>query len=240
MAGILVIAEARQGELREVSFELIGAALAVKPQAGGPVKVAIVDADAARHAAALGSDGVDEVLAVQSPLPDFEAHVEQRALEALIEQERPELIIAAHSIDALGFAPALAAAGGDGFDSDGVALRWDDGPVATRGAYGDKLLAEYDFPGKEATVLLLRVGLVSPAAPGSGSVPVREVEIDGLAERLLYTSDAADDPLCVVLGGRRIIKDNTPVFLVRYGVLPDRTHFSIVRPRHVDVFELLP
>jgi electron transfer flavoprotein alpha subunit len=182
MAGILVIAEARQGELREASFELIGAALALQSQSDGPVRVAIVDADAAKHAVALGSEGVDEVLAVQSPLPSFEAHVAQRAFEALIEQERPELVIAAHSIDALGFAPALAAAGGYGFASDVVALGWDDGPLATRGAYGDKLLAEYDFSGKEVTVLLLRVGLVSPAAPGSGGVPVREVEIDGLAD----------------------------------------------------------
>jgi len=182
MAGILAIAEARQGALREVSFELIGAALALKSDSGGPVKVAIVDADAAEHATALGADGVDEVLAVRSPLRDFEAHVEQRALEAVIEQERPELVIAAHSIDALGFAPALAAAGGFGFASDVVTLRWDDGPVATRGAYADKLLAECDFPGKKTTVVLLRVGLVAPAPAGSGGVTVRQVEVEGLAD----------------------------------------------------------
>jgi electron transfer flavoprotein alpha subunit len=175
-----VVAEARQGQLREVSFELIGAALELKREAGGPVKVAIVDAEAARHAAALGSDGVDEVLVVPSPLPGFEAHVEQRALEALIEQEQPAVVLAAHSIDALGFAPALAAAGGLGFASDVIALRWEDGPIATRGAYGDKLLGEYDFPGKQTTVLLLRVGIFAPVEPGSGAVPVREVTIDGL------------------------------------------------------------
>jgi electron transfer flavoprotein alpha subunit len=182
MAGILVVAEARQGELREVSFELIGAALELGSQAGGPVNVAIVDAEPGRHAAALGSDGVDEVVAVTSPIPDFEAHVEQRAIEKLIEQEHPAVVLAAHSIDALGHAPALAAANGLGFASDVVALRWEDGLVATRGAYGDKLLADYDFPGKETTVLLLRVGIFAPAQPGSGAVAVREVAVDGLAE----------------------------------------------------------
>ena len=36
MSGILVVAESRRGELREVSLELVGAALALKDQAGGP------------------------------------------------------------------------------------------------------------------------------------------------------------------------------------------------------------
>ena len=35
MSGILVVAETRRGELREVSLELISAALAVKDAAGG-------------------------------------------------------------------------------------------------------------------------------------------------------------------------------------------------------------
>jgi electron transfer flavoprotein alpha subunit len=182
LGGIIVIAEARRGELREVSFELIGAALEIKQRAGGPLSVAIVDADPGAHAAALGSEGVDGVLAVPSPLPDFEAHVAQRAIEGLIEQEQPALILAAHSIDALGFAPALAASGGLGFASDVTGLSWEDGPVATRGAYSDKLLAEYDFPGKQCTVLLLRVGIFAPASPGSGGVAVREVSVDGLAD----------------------------------------------------------
>jgi electron transfer flavoprotein alpha subunit len=182
MPGILVIAEARRGELREVSFELISAALQIKDQAGGPLAVAIIDGEPRRHADALGSDGVDEVLAVKSPADDFEAHVVQRAVEGLIEQERPALILALHSIDALGFAPAVAAAGGLGFASDVISVRWEDGPVAVRGAYGDKLAAEYDFPGKDCTLLLLRVGSFEAAEPGSGGASVREVEIDGLAD----------------------------------------------------------
>jgi electron transfer flavoprotein alpha subunit len=183
MAGILVIAEARQGELRDVSFELIGAALEAGRQSGGPVSVAIIDAEASRHAAALGSDGVDEVLSVTAPVPEYEAHVAQRALEGLIEHEQPEVVLLAHSIDALGFAPAVAAAAGLGFASDVTVLRWDGGPVATRGAYGDKLVAEYDFPGKSCTLLLLRAGTFAPATPGSGGVPAREValELDGVA-----------------------------------------------------------
>ena len=72
-----------------MSFELITAARELKERVGGPLAVAIIDADAGAHAAALGSDGVDEVLAVSSPVGQFEAHVAQRALEGLLESERP-------------------------------------------------------------------------------------------------------------------------------------------------------
>ncbi|MGH2872156.1 MAG: electron transfer flavoprotein subunit alpha/FixB family protein, partial [Solirubrobacteraceae bacterium] len=129
-----------------------------------------------------GSVGVDQVLTVRSPLEPFEAHVAGRALSALIEDLRPSLVLASHSIDSLGYAPAVAASDGLGFSSDVTGIGWDGGPIARRGAYGDKLVAEYEFPGKETTLLLLRAGTFEPAAPGSDA-PVRElsVQLDGVA-----------------------------------------------------------
>jgi electron transfer flavoprotein alpha subunit len=178
MAGLLVIAEARRGALRDVTFELIAAALALKDGAGGSVAVAIVDADASSHAPALAASGVDEVLSVTSPVAQFEAHVAGRALQELIERERPRLVLAAHSIDALGYAPAVAAVMGLGFATDVTGVCWEEGPVAARGAYGGKLVDELGFPGKQCTLLLLRAGTFAPVASGAGQAPVREVEID--------------------------------------------------------------
>jgi electron transfer flavoprotein alpha subunit len=64
-----------------------------------------------------------------------------------------------------------------------TALAWEDGPVATRGAYGDKLVGEFDFPGKATTLLLLRAGTFTPARPGSGGASARDVvvDLDGVA-----------------------------------------------------------
>lgn len=185
MASIMVLAEARRGELRDVSLELITAANEVKSRAGAELAVALIDPEPDRHAARLAAAGVDEVLTVRSPVQQFEPHVWARAVQALIERNRPALVLAAHSIDALGFAPAVAATGELGFLSDVTALSWEDGPVATRGAYGDKLVAEYEFPGKATTLLLVRAGTFAPAqADGNGAgAPVTEVsvELDGVA-----------------------------------------------------------
>jgi electron transfer flavoprotein alpha subunit len=196
MAGILVIAETRRGELRDVTFELIGAAAGLTAQSGGPLTVALIDAEPERFSDRLGSAGVDEVVVVRSPLPQFEAHVSQHALAALIEDLNPSLVLAAHSIDSLGFAPAAAASGALGFASDVTAIGWEDGPIATRGAYADKLVAEYDFPGKKTTILLLRAGTFEPALPGS-QAPVRELTaaLEGVActEHVGYQEVEAGD-----------------------------------------------
>jgi electron transfer flavoprotein alpha subunit len=183
MSGVLVVAEARRGELREVSLELITAARQVKNAAGGRLAVVLIDADAPAHAAALAADGVDEVLTVSSPAAHFEAHIAGRALSALIEAEHPALVLLGHTIDSMGFGPAVAARGRLGFASDVVALDWDDGPIVRRGAYGDKLLDELEFPDKACTLLMLRPGSFTPATPAAGAgAAVRAVELPGLLD----------------------------------------------------------
>jgi electron transfer flavoprotein alpha subunit len=173
MSGILVVAESRRGELREVSLELVGAALQLKDQAGGPVKVATVGGSAD----GLGAEGVDEVLTVAAPTEHFEAHVHAGALEALIEQESPSVVILGHTIDSLGFGPAVAAKLGLGFASDVTALGWEGGPIATRGGYGGKVEVELEFPGKDTVLLMLRAGAFDPAET-AGAPDTQAVEVD--------------------------------------------------------------
>jgi electron transfer flavoprotein alpha subunit len=98
-------------------------------------------------------------------------------VEDLIEAEGPGLVLLGHTIDSLGFGPAVAARRGLGFASDVVSVSWEDGPVASRGAYGDKLVAELEFPGKQCTLLMVRPGSFELAEAG-GSVATRTVDLD--------------------------------------------------------------
>jgi electron transfer flavoprotein alpha subunit len=175
--GTLVIAETRRGELREVSLELLTAANELAA-AGGPVRIVVIDPDPQRFDSDLTCDGLDEVLLVKAPMEHFEAHAWQRAIEAVIESERPAIVLAGHTIDSLGFAPAVAARLGLGFATDITAIRWADGPSVIRGAYGEKLRAELDFPGKACTLLTVRVGIFPPAVTGAGAVSTRELQVD--------------------------------------------------------------
>jgi electron transfer flavoprotein alpha subunit len=222
MSGILVVAETRRGELRDVSLELVSAAGEVKQSAGGRLVVAVIGADGERFASDLAAEGVDEVLTVSTPTAQFEAHVWQRALEALIDSEQPALVLLGHTIDSIGFAPAVAARAGLGFASDVTAISWPDGPRALRGAYGDKLQAELEFPGKACTLVTVRPGIFPVAAAGSGSAPARAVSIDldGAArtEHVEYLEVAAGDvditkaEFLLSIGRGIEDKDNIPRF----------------------------
>ncbi|HYB25249.1 MAG TPA: electron transfer flavoprotein subunit alpha/FixB family protein [Solirubrobacteraceae bacterium] len=221
MSGILVLAETRRGELRDVSLELVSAAREVKESAGGRLTVAVIGADAEVFAGDLAAEDVDEVLTVSAPTEQFEAHVWQRALGALIESEQPALVLLGHTIDSIGFAPAVAARAGLGFGTDVTAISWADGPRARRGAYGDKLVAELEFPGKECTLLTVRPGIF-PVAAGSGSAPRRPmlVDLDGAArtEHVEYLDVAAGDvditkaEFLLSIGRGVEDKDNIPRF----------------------------
>jgi electron transfer flavoprotein alpha subunit len=175
MSGVLVVAETRRDELREASLEAVGAGARVKERCGGPLRVAIVHPDPGRFATALSVEGVDELLLVSSPVEEFEPEVSSQAVGDLIQAEQPALVLVPHSIDGMGFAPALAARLALGFASDVSALEWDDGPLATRGAFGGKLETLLDFPGKATTLLMLRAGAYPPAG-GQGAPAVRSSE----------------------------------------------------------------
>jgi electron transfer flavoprotein alpha subunit len=222
MSGVLVMAEERRGELRDISLELISAARTIKEAAGGPLTVAVVAADAAALAGGLSVDGVDEILTVTAPTQHFEAHAAQRALEALIDEVDPAVVLLGHTIDSLGYAPAVAARRGLGFASDVTAVAWEDGPIATRGAYGDKLLAELEFPGRDRTLLMVRAGAFEPAT-GAAGAEVRAVDVaftadDVRTEHVEFREAAAGDvditsaDVLLSIGRGIEDKDNIPQF----------------------------
>jgi electron transfer flavoprotein alpha subunit len=198
MAGVLVIAEADAGGLRAVSFELIAAGVQLADGGRGPVQVLIVSRDAARHAAELSVPGVDEVLTLDPAVEHFEPHLHASAVKAVIEAERPRLVLAADSADAMAYAPAVAAELGLGFVSGATGVAWADGaPVVTQPVYGDRLVAQLDFPGKETVLVMIRSGAYDPSSAGGGSAAVREpaVTLDtaGLLTEHLGYSRAVDE-----------------------------------------------
>ncbi len=240
MTDTLVVVETRRGELREVSLELLGAALELKDESGGRLLVAVLDHEPERFAQAVSADGVDELLLVPTPSEHFEAHVSQRVLEELIEAERPGLVLLGHTIDSLGFGPAVAARRGLGFASDVISVTWDDGPVAGRGAYGDKLLAELEFPAKDCTLLMLRPGTFIPAAVGAQAASARTVELalDGVAETEHVGFEEAQDadvditkaPFLVSIGRGVEDKDEIP----RFEALAERLGATLSVSRGLD------
>lgn len=163
MRTILVVAEHRRGELRPISLELITAAQGLR-HADDKVVVALIGSKADALAPAVSVAGVDEVVTIKTASEEFDPDIFQAAVAHLIDARKPAVVLLAHSVDSLGYAPALAREGSLGFSTDVFKLEWDgEDLVATRAGYNQKVNVEVDFPGKTCVVLTLRGSVFKPA-----------------------------------------------------------------------------
>lgn len=135
---VLVLGEARDGQLRNVSFEAIAAGKTVAE--GGEVVGVLLG----ESVSSLGNDlyqyGADKVVAVEdSKLAQYTPDGFSQALMAVIEQENPEGIIFGHTSLGKDLAPKIASKLGSGLISDAVAVEEAGGNlVFTRPIYSGK------------------------------------------------------------------------------------------------------
>jgi electron transfer flavoprotein alpha subunit len=189
--GTIVVAEHVRGQLRDVTLECVTAATSL----GRPVTVVVVASDPAGIAQAADVAGVDEIVAVRVDAAEFSSDATVAAVEEIVQEARPALVLTGFTVNAMGWAPALAARHGLGFASDVVAVREDGGaPVAERELYGAKVRAELGFPGHETVVLMLRPTTWQPAqGAGSASVSERSVEAVSRTSHLEFVEQTATD-----------------------------------------------
>jgi electron transfer flavoprotein alpha subunit len=174
---VLVIAEHVRGQLRDVTYELITAGASL----GGPVAVAVISPTP--DAFDLKRAGVDEVVHVSAGPPDFESDVYQQALETLIAERHPDVVLVGFTVSSIGYAPAVVAKLGLGFASDVFAVRREgEAILATRAFYGSKVHAELDFAAGRPVLLMLRPTTWPPAEAG-GAPKVTQQAVSVAASR---------------------------------------------------------
>lgn len=136
---ILVLADLRNGGLRNVTFEALSAAKNLTE--GGEVYAAILGGTGvAAHADAVAQYGADKVFVVEhAALDNYVPEAYAKALEAVIKEANPNLVFLAHSAIGRDLAPRLAARFGAGQVSDIINVELDGGQlVFTRPIYAGK------------------------------------------------------------------------------------------------------
>ena len=118
---VLVLGEAREGALRNVSYESIAAAKQISD--GGEV-VAVLLGDAVQNLAAeLGKYGADRVITVEHPhLKQYTSDGYGQAFMAVIDQENPEAIVFGHTALGKDLSPKIASKLQIGLISDVTAI----------------------------------------------------------------------------------------------------------------------
>jgi len=135
---VLVVAEARDGSLRNVSFEALTAAQRIAE--GGEIIAVAFGSDAANYVADLGKYGASKVYAVaHKELDTYTTDAYFQALRQVIEDVQPEAILMPHTAVGKDLAPRVAARLGLGLVSDVIDVQVEGGDVVfTRPIYAGK------------------------------------------------------------------------------------------------------
>lgn len=172
MHEIFVLAEHRQGELRDVNFEL----LTLAGTLGGKVTSVLLGSGTDDFAGKLAGFA-DKVLVVDDPMfADFNATAYQAALKALIEQEKPHLVLIPNTGQGVDVLASLAIEMNAPFTSDVIALEIEgEKPVATRQYYGGKINGRIEFKDGDVYMIGIREGAI-PCGEGGKSGEIVKVD----------------------------------------------------------------
>ena len=209
---VLVLGEAREGALRNVSFEAIAAA---KTIADGGEVVGVLFGDAVQS---LGEEliqfGADRVLTVEHPhLKQYTSDGYSQAFMAVYEQEKPEAIVFGHTALGKDLSPKIASKLDSGLISDVTAIEGEgDDAVFIRPIYSGKAFEK--VKNKEGLLFItVRPNNIAPLAQDAsrtGDVSSISADISNLrtviSEVVRKSTEGVDlsEAKVVVAGGRGV------------------------------------
>ncbi|MEQ1757922.1 MAG: electron transfer flavoprotein subunit alpha/FixB family protein [Vicinamibacterales bacterium] len=174
---ILIIAEHQRGSITRATWEAVASAQVLA--AGEPIGIAVLGANAPLLAE-LSAAGVGEVLSVEHPL--LESYTSDgwvRALQQVLAQATPRLVLLPHSYQTRDFVPRLAARLDAPLVTDAVGLEGTlDALVITRPMFQGKLVARVKPVGPGPVLVSLQIGVVRAETLQRSSVaPVRSLSV---------------------------------------------------------------
>ncbi|MGE3595987.1 MAG: electron transfer flavoprotein subunit alpha/FixB family protein [Dehalococcoidia bacterium] len=162
------------GQVQEVTGELVTAANAL----GGTTVLGLVGGDPDALLPQVRLQGVAEIVTVRTPTTEFDGDTYRQAVEALVHDLHPDVVLMGFTVNSIGYGSAVAARLGMGLASDVFAITAQGDTIAVqRPFYGGKIVGELEFAGAGGVVLLLRRGVWAPAAAGAAGAAVRNVEV---------------------------------------------------------------
>ncbi|MFO7952048.1 MAG: electron transfer flavoprotein subunit alpha/FixB family protein [Bacillota bacterium] len=171
MGKILVLAEHRQGALRDISYEMMAIAPKLADEMGAEVETLLIGSGMDDLAKELSGYGV-KVKVIDDPVfENFNAEKYQKVLSALIDEMKPAVLIAPHTVQGVDFMPSLAVEKKLPLVAEALDLCYEDDTLkATRTMYTGKVNATVAFKPADTCLVTIREGAVEapePAAAGS-------------------------------------------------------------------------
>lgn len=175
---VLAVTEHRQGELRDVSFELITAGRQLADEQGGDLHLAVIGGDVDAFASALNLEGVDVIHTV-ADREEFNHDSYTQITEQLYDEVAPETLLLPNSVNGLDYAPAVAGRLDVPLLTDAISLSRADGTLEiARERYGSKVETNLTVDSEAVAVSIRPAEWESAEGDTEGDADVREFDAD--------------------------------------------------------------
>jgi len=163
MKELFVLAEHRQGELRDVTFEMLTKGREVSQKTNADLTSVLLGYNVKDFAKRL-ADHAKKVLVVDDArLENFNAETYQKVLSHLISERKPSLILIGHTAFGVDLAPSLATELNVPLATDCIDLNFEGGKlVVVRQVYGGKVNVEAALRKSESYIVTLRPATFEP------------------------------------------------------------------------------
>ncbi len=166
MAKIFVLTEHRQGQIRDITYEMLTKARELAEKTNSEL-VAVVLGNNIREQAKTVTEYAKTVLVTEdSKLSNFNSEAYRKALTAIITMHKPSLIMIGHTSQGIDLAPRLAAALNLPLATDLVDLEFENEQLTvTRQMYGGKVNAKATARKADTYLVTIRQATFTPKKP---------------------------------------------------------------------------
>jgi len=221
-SGVMVFAECRHGLIAPVTYELLGIGRKLANQRQVPLSVVLLGHEVADYCDSLIAGGADTIFLAQHPsLAQFREDVYAKLLARIIQEQKPEVVLAGATAIGRSVIPYVATLVGAGLTADCTKLeiREEDGMLLqTRPAFGGNIMATIECPHTRPQMATVRPKVMAPATPDptrTGTVVHIEAQEDELhtATEVLETVQSEEDQVniqeveALVAGGRGLTSE---------------------------------
>jgi len=221
MAEIFVLTEHRQGQIRDITLEMLTKGRELSEKTNSELVAVLLGKDVKEHAKTLSEYAKKVLLVEDSKLENFNSEAYQRTLSSLIKERRPLLTLIGHTSFGVELAPSLSVSLNLPLATDCIGLTFEnDTLTVTRQMYGGKVNVNATLRKAESYIATIRQATFPAEKGASANGDIIEVpsplkqEIEGkrFVEYVLPPPGGVDITAApILIGIGRGVKDQNEI-----------------------------
>jgi electron transfer flavoprotein alpha subunit len=166
MTQIFVLAEHRQGQIRDITFEMLTKARELSRKTGAELTAVLLGKTEKEHAKGLAEYAENVLLVEDSRLENFNSEAYRKILTALTTSHKPLLLLMGHTSYGVDLAPRLAATLKQPLATDCIDIAFESGGFTIiRQMYGGKVNVQASIRNAETYIATIRQATFAPQKP---------------------------------------------------------------------------